>query len=279
MTKKIDSKAVGLDIGLLIGRFFMDTEDLHYGYWPDDKTATPQNIAEAQHRHSQLIIDHIPDRVERILDVGSGSGNLAMKLMDLGYEVDCVLPSEFLAENIRKKLGEKGHIHVCGFEDLITTQQYDLILFSESFQYVKLGLSINKIVDMLPIDGHLLICDFFKKDIPGKSPLGGGHKWKNFEKKIKSVPLTNMTDIDITEETAPTNDLLNKFITQVLEPIKSITGEYLESNYSKLTGFLKWKYDKRLKKINRVYFRGQLTGENFIKYKTYRLLLFKKYSA
>ncbi len=276
MAKKIDSKAVGLDIGLLIGRFFMDTEDLHYGYWPNDKTATAQNFAEAQLRHSQLIIDNIPEGVRSILDVGSGSGNLAKKLLELGYEVDCVLPSEFLAENIRKKLGDRSIVHVCGFEDLDTDKSYDMILFSESFQYVKLGLSIDKIVDMLPHGGHLFICDFFSKNVPGKSPLGGGHKWTKFEEKINAVPLTKKTDIDITEETAPTNDLLDKFVTEVLDPIKTMSGEYLESNYPKLTGFLNWKYEKRLAKINRVYFTGQLTGANFIKYKTYRLLLFQK---
>ena len=276
MAKKIDSKAVGLDIGLLIGRFFMDTEDLHYGYWPNDKTATAQNFAEAQLRHSQLIIDNIPEGVRSILDVGSGSGNLAEKLLELGYEVDCVLPSEFLAENIRKKLGDRSSVHVCGFEDLDTEKSYDMILFSESFQYVKLDLSINKIMDMLPQDGHLFICDFFRKDIPGKSPLGGGHKWAKFEEKINEVPLTKKTDIDITEETAPTNDLLDKFVTDVLDPIKTMSGKYLESNYPNLTGFLNWKYEKRIAKINRVYFTGQLTSANFIKYKTYRLLLFQK---
>ena len=276
MAKKIDSKAVGLDIGLLIGRFFMDTEDLHYGYWPNDKTATAQNFAEAQLRHSQLIIDNIPEGVRSILDVGSGSGNLAKKLLELGYEVDCVLPSEFLAENIRTKLGDRSTVHVCGFEDLNTDKSYDMILFSESFQYVKLDLSINKIMDMLPHGGHLSICDFFSKNVPGKSPLGGGHKWTKFEEKINAVPLTKKTDIDITEETAPTNDLLDKFVTEVLDPIKTMSGEYLESNYPKLTGFLNWKYEKRLAKINRVYFTGQLTGANFIKYKTYRLLLFQK---
>ena len=276
MTKKIDSKAVGLDIGLLIGRFFMDTEDLHYGYWPDDKTATAQNFAEAQYRHSKLIIDNIPEGVKSILDVGSGLGNLAKKLLGLGYEVDCVLPSEFLAENIRKKLGNQSTVHVCEFEDLDADKTYDMILFSESFQYVKLGFSIDKIVEMLPDSGHLLICDFFRKDLPGKSPLGGGHKWKSFDDKISSSSLNKLTDIDITEETAPTNDLLDKFVTEVLEPIKTMSGEYLESNYPKLTGFLNWKYEKRLAKINRVYFTGQLTGANFIKYKTYRLLLFQK---
>jgi hypothetical protein len=54
-----------------------------------------------------------------------------------------------------------------------------------------------------------------------------------------------------------------------------MTGEFIESNYPKLSRFLKWKYEKRLAKINRVYFTGQLTGENFIKFKSYRLLLYK----
>ena len=76
MTDKFNSKAIGLDVGLLIGKFFMSTEELHYGYWPDDKTVTAQNFSQAQDRHSQLIIDNIPKTVKHILDVGSGSGIL-----------------------------------------------------------------------------------------------------------------------------------------------------------------------------------------------------------
>ena len=68
MTDKFNSKAIGLDVGLLIGKFFMDTEELHYGYWPDDKTVTAQNFSQAQDRHSQLIIDNIPGTVKHILD-------------------------------------------------------------------------------------------------------------------------------------------------------------------------------------------------------------------
>ena len=38
--KKVSSRKIGLDIGLLIGRFFLNTEDLHYGYWPKEKKST-----------------------------------------------------------------------------------------------------------------------------------------------------------------------------------------------------------------------------------------------
>ena len=273
---KYDSKVVGLDAGLLIGKFFLNTEELHYGYWPDDKTATAQNFAGAQARHSQLIIDHIPDGVNHILDVGSGSGSLAQKLINLGYKVDCVVPSEFLAKKIKDKLGKNSIIHVCKFEDLEESQSYDLILFSESFQYVLMEQSINKIVSMLPKNGHLLICDVFHKNVTGVSPMRGGHRWDLFENQISKSSLKQITNLDITAETAPTYDFLNQLLNEVVIPISDISGNYLNSNYPKLSKLLKWKYRKKLDKITQVWSSGKLTGENFIKFKSYRLLIYKK---
>ena len=273
---KYDSKVVGLDAGLLIGKFFLNTEELHYGYWPDDKTATAQNFAGAQARHSQLIIDHIPDGVKRILDVGSGSGSLAQKLINLGYKVDCVVPSEFLAEKIEDKLGKNSIVHVCKFEDMEVSQSYDLVLFSESFQYVQMAQSIDKIVSMFPKNGHLLICDVFHKNVTGVSPMRGGHRLDLFENQISKSSLKQITNLDITAETAPTYDFLNQLLNEVVIPISDISGNYLNSNYPKLSKLLKWKYRKKLDKIEQVWYSGELTGENFIKFKSYRLLIYKK---
>ena len=273
---KYDSKVVGLDAGLLIGKFFLNTEELHYGYWPDDKTATAQNFAGAQARYSQLIIDHIPDGVKRILDVGSGSGSLAQKLINLGYKVDCLVPSEFLAEKIKDKLGNNSIINVCKFEDLEVSQSYDLILFSESFQYVRMEQSIDKIVSMLPKNGHLLICDVFHNNVTGVSPMRGGHRLDLFENQISKSFLKQITNLDITAETAPTYDFLNQLLNEVVIPISDLSDNYINSNYPKLSKLLKWKYRKKLDKIEKVWYSGELTGENFIKFKSYRLLVYKK---
>ena len=272
---KYDSKVVGLDVGLLIGKFFMKTEDLHYGYWPLEKTATAQNFAEAQQRHSQLIINHIPEGVENILDVGSGSGNLAKKLISLGYHVDCVIPSEFLAERVKEKLDENSTIHICKFEAVETNVTYDLILFSESFQYIPMDKSIPKIQKLLSPNGHLLICDVFHKNVPGKSPMRGGHRWDYFEKIIEESNLKLTCELDITEQTAPTYDFLNQLLTDVAEPISEMTGGYLNYKYPKLTKLIKWNFQKKLNRINHVWFSGKLTGENFIKFKSYKLLIYK----
>ena len=273
---KVSSQRVGLDIGLAIGRFFLNTEDLHYGYWPKGKTATIQNFAKAQKAHSKLIIYHIPDGTQRILDVGSGSGNLALKLINKGFQVDCVIPSEFLAEQVRAKLGNQSTIHICGFEDVPESEKYDLILFSESFQYVKLGESMVKIMTMLNPGGHLLICDFFRRDVLGKSPMGGGHSWQGFQDIITKHPLKMVTDLDITEETAPTIDLLAKFNADVVTPISEMSGEYLIDHYPRITRLLQWKFKKRIEKISRIYLSGAVNGYSFKQFKEYHLLVYEK---
>ena len=121
-------------------------------------------------------------------------------------------------------------------------QKYDLILFSESFQYVKLSESLNKIEKMLNLSGHLLICDFFRRDVPGKSLMGGGHSWNGFLETVSKHPLNLVIDIDITEETAPTIDLLAKFNIDVLSPIVKMSGEYLVDHYPKITKLFTWKF-------------------------------------
>ena len=98
----LKSNIIGLDMGLAFGRFFLGTEDLHFGYWPGGEKPTAQNFAWAQENHSKLIMEKIPDGTKRILDVGSGSGSLALKLLNAGYMVDCVIPSEYLAEAVKE---------------------------------------------------------------------------------------------------------------------------------------------------------------------------------
>ena len=276
MKDKFNSKVIGLDAGLLIGKFFMDTEELHYGYWPNDKTATAQNFSEAQERHSQLIIDNIPKGVKKILDVGSGSGSLAKKIVALGYQVDCVIPSEFLADKVQQKLDGSSKIHITKFEDLDISNNYDLILFSESFQYVHLIKSIDKILSILYKNGYLLICDVFHKNVSGVSPMRGGHRLDLFENEIEKTDLVKKADIDITLETAPTWDFLNQFLNEVAIPISDMSHSYMKYKYPKLIRFMKWKYRNRLEKIRKVWLSNELTGENFAKFKSYRLFLFKK---
>ena len=273
--EKVSSKEVGLEIGLVISRFLYKTEHLHYGYWPDDLAIIPENVRKAQDLHSKLIIDAIPENVETILDVGSGSGGLAEKLVNEVYKVHCVSPSEYLADAIEEKLGDKVKVYRSTCQDLELEQQYDLVIFSESFQYVQVNRAIEKSIEALKPNNHLLICDFFRQPGTGRRPLGGGHGWDWFQNALKEYPLEEIINKDITKETARTMDLFNDMLNDVAVPISSLSGRYMDSNFPKSMKILRWAFRKHLTKINEIYFSGHLTSEMFNKMKTYRLLLYK----
>ena len=42
--KRVSPNEIGLEIGLVLSRFFLDTEHLHFGYWPDDLDVNLDNL-------------------------------------------------------------------------------------------------------------------------------------------------------------------------------------------------------------------------------------------
>ena len=274
MGKKISSKEVGLEVGLVLSKFFFKTEHLHFGFWPDELEVSIDNLKKSQDYHSEKIINSIPKKVKTILDVGSGSGGLAEKMVEKGYNVDCVSPSHFLSDAIESKLSKKVNVHRSTFENLEIETKYDLVLFSESFQYVNINKSFKKIPSLLNKNGKLLICDFFRQPGTGTKPLGGGHDWKVFQDNLSDFSFTNILDVDITRETARTYDLINKIINDVALPVRDLSSNYLSSQYPIGMKLLKWYFEKKINRINRIYFKGNMKGEMFNKLKTYRILLY-----
>ena len=259
----------------MLSRFFLNTEHLHFGYWPDDLEVNLNNLKKSQDYHSEEIINSIPKNVKTILDVGSGSGGLAEKLVDNGYHVDCVSPSEYLSDSIEQKLKKRVTVYRSTFEDLDLQKKYDLVVFSESFQYVNIKKSMNKIPLAVKEKGHVLICDFFRKPGTGTKPLGGGHDWEVFQDNLSDHSFTEIINKDITRETARTYDLINQIIGEVADPVRSLSAKYLDSQYPKGMKFLRWYFKKKIKRINRIYFSGNMTGDMFNKLKTYRVLLYR----
>ena len=274
--KKLDSKEIGLDIGLMLGKYFFRTEHLHYGYWTNDLKLDIHNLPEAQENYSDFVISHIPEGAKNLLDVGSGVGKFALKLINMGYNVDCVSPSPLLTKHTQDILGDKSHIYESNYENLNIDSRYDVILFCESFQYINLVKALENSLKFLNNNGYLLICDFFKTDAKGKSVMGGGHRLTKFYDLISRYPFELVKDIDITKETALNLKLVNDFLTNVGLPIVNLCSNFLSTNYPLLTKLIQWKYRKKIKKIKRKYFSGERNAENFQIYKSYRLFLYRK---
>lgn len=274
--RKVDSKEVGLEIGHILFKYFLDTEYLHYGLFTDNLDTEVSNLAPAQINYAKFLISNIPPQTKTILDVGCGSGKFAHELIQKGYQVDCVSPGTILTEHARKLLNGKSEIFQQKFEEVNTDKKYDMILFSESFQYINMDASFTNSIKFLNPDGHIMICDFFKNEVEGISPLGGGHNFKEFQQVVKKYPVNLIKEQNITDETAPTIDLVNKLSMEVIMPVYNLLFLLLEDRFKWVAKFIKWKYKKKLEKIQNKHFKGERSGENFKKYKTYYFYLFQK---
>ena len=275
-TKKDISRELGLEISSICGKYFLKLDHLHYGYWTSDIGVDIANLHLAQDEYVKFVISHIPDGVKTILDVGCGTGQIAGKLLDMGYEVDCVSPSPFLKKHAGELLGNRSKIFRCLYENLRTANRYDMILFCESFQYIGLEQALSNTDKFLNTGGYLLICDVFKKDINGKGLMGGGHKLTKFYDLIAEYSFKLIENVDITEETAPNIDLLNDAMGNVALPVIDAGIRFFQSRYPIALKFLRWRYRKKIDKVYKKHLDGSRTGENYKKYKSYQFFLYKK---
>lgn len=271
---KVDSKEVGLEVGLHFFKFFFKSEYLHYGLF-EGLEPDIQNLAKAQENYAEFLILNIPDGVKTILDVGCGSGRMARTLLEKGYQVDCVSPGTLLTNYVKESLGNRIELYNCKFEDLKTAKKYDLVMFCESFQYIPIDRSILGALDVLKPGGFIIVSDFFQTDEPGKSPIGGGHKFKEWEEKKAIFKIKQLKERDITKETSPTVDLVNQMTMEFLHPTWNVIFKLGEDRFPMVIKFFKWKYKKKLAKMENKHFQGQRNGANFAKYKKYMFYLFQ----
>ena len=269
------SRDLGLEFGAICGKFFLGIEHLHYGYWPADLDVNINNLRIAQEKYTDFLISHIPAGAQTILDVGCGSGQTAKRLIEMGHKVACVSPNPTLNKKVRQLLGDSVRIYECRYEDLETDDKFDLVLFSESFQYMKVDKAMAKTSQILSPTGWLLICDIFKKDIDGVKNTGGGHRLSRFYRYIANLPFNPVEDLDITDFTSPNLDLLDQTLKNVVEPILESTISFLSGRYPLMSKFMLWIYRRKIEKAQNKYFNGNRTSEDFRKFKAYKLFLYR----
>lgn len=210
MADKIDTRAVGLDVGLAFIRWLTGAENLHYGLWTGLEV-TAGNLRAAQDAYTAKLFGYLPDRQLRILDIGGGAGETAKKLLALGHSVEIVVPSAFLAARCRET-AKGATVHETTFEAFAGTGPFDLCLFSESFQYIPLTESLPKCARLLAPGGQVLIADCFRteayrgRNVHGPQP-GGGHQIAAFHAALREAGYSIVAEEDITDAVAPSIDL------------------------------------------------------------------------
>jgi SAM-dependent methyltransferase len=277
---KVDSKEVGLVAGLNVCGFFLGSKDLHYGYWEEDLEINIRNLPQAQQRFSQVIKEKIPQEVNRILDVGCGAGKLAAELKSSGYIVEGVSPSRLLTAEAHENAGDDFIVHQGRFEEVefAADDKFDMVMFSESFQYVPLNVVLGKAASLLSPGGYVLIADFFKTGAPGKSVIGGGHDFSRFKNVLENSGLEIIEDKDITKQTAPNLEVVKQMEEELFKPLANLVSHYFTANRPWFSKIIQWLFRGKLEKVNRKYLSGARNAEAFSTHKIYKLYLLQKRS-
>lgn len=277
------------ELGLVLAQQLGNVEDLHYGLWDSDLELKFGNLRTAQQRYSDFILSQLPPATGdvRVLDVGCGTGHLISQMLDRGYLADGVIPAKDLGALVRQRIGERTayqpRIFECRFEDFPVDEargRYDVVLFSESFQYIKPTDSLPLVQQLLKPGGMLLICDFFKTAAhgdggPGDKSFGGGHPYHDFVETMSRFPFRLVKDEDITTRVSPNLELLNDWLMNRAKPASQTLHRYFSSNHPLSTRLALWFFRKRLRKLQYKYFSGHRSRETFERYKTYHLLVYR----
>ncbi|MGH2349472.1 MAG: class I SAM-dependent methyltransferase [bacterium] len=189
-------------------KYYLDltgTDHLHWGLWREGDPLDLEHLQAAQERYADHLLGLIPSDVTNVLDVGCGVGGIARKLEERGYRVTALAPDPYQQKQFRKRTGGRIPFVLSRFEDYAPEASFDLILMSESVQYLPLAESFAKARELLRPGGYLLTSDCYRLD----SSRGSGaflpyHFLTEFLGAARPYGFELLDNHDISEAVLPT---------------------------------------------------------------------------
>jgi MPBQ/MSBQ methyltransferase len=189
-----------------------DSPYLHYGYWepipaPTDEL-TLTRFRSAQEAYAAKLFGFIPEGIKSVLDVGCGIGGNAVALLDRGFSVEGLAPDAFQQERFLNATQDRAKFYLTRFEDFQSTYPYDLILMSESSQYMDTADIASSASKLLKTGGYLLLADMMRSDAGyTKGIFSNCHIVQELHESLKKAGFSLAKTEDISAQVAPTLDL------------------------------------------------------------------------
>lgn len=196
-------------------------EFLNYGHFENVDLSGEDiciaDIARAQELNAEQFVGLIREHEKCVLDVGCGVGGITRMMLGRDITPVALSPNQYQIEQMASKFPGVELVR-SRFEDIDTqdfTHRFDVILMSESLQYIDLDRAMNVAEKVLKARGRWLIVDFFRKDELGER---SGHIWDVFVEKLHQNGWKIAEQWDHTQNVLPLLRYIHMLGTDLLKP-------------------------------------------------------------
>lgn len=245
-------------------------DHLHYGLW-NGEAFDLAGLKKAQDRFSRLLCQWVPEDAGSVLDVGCGIGSTALMLHRSGLDVEGLSPDPYHRDAFARRVGTP--FHLSRFQEFEPPRRYDLVLMSESAQYIWLDRLFPSVSRAAAPGGHLLVADYFTIDGADGVMARSGHPLADFLAQAERAGLELERREDVTDRVAPTLDLARSWLSAYVEPCLSIASESFRGRHPHLARIGRWLLRGRIEKLREL--EALVDSERFKEHKRYLILLFR----
>ena len=264
------------DLELALYDSLLGNNFLHYGYFKNPaKTAEDISLSDLKKSmddYANLLSSRVK-KDERVIEIGCGMGGLLAKLEKAGNKVTGVTPNINQAEHIAKNW-QNIELFNCTLEDLDVKKagKFDVVINSESFQYIDITSGIEQVKKLLNENGRWLMSDYFliNRNASNKS----GHVLEDFELALKQAGLEIVERVDITDNVLPTLKYAHLLATGLALPVVDFSIKKFFLRHS----FFEYLFSPIVNKKRKNIRLDTIDAEIFKRDKVYLLLTIKKFS-